>query len=1322
MPEVEITRIGNMDGSYGYSSEVFGFGVGEYDAGLPNLIYDSDTGKMTFSMYQTPYLTFDWNSGNPVVHLGNTSQSVELVTSGLKVGSQGFVGSASSTYDSGDGFWFGYHQTAYKAFIGNRSSGKYMEWDGSDLTVGGTITATGGSIGGWYIASQYLFSADYDVILDSYNKRITIQNILFGSSGIQLEYNAGNPRFYVGNGSSKFMKYENGVLTWSAAQSDIKDDGTLRASDAVISGTLYADAGKIGGWYLASQYLFSEDTDIILDSFTKRITINSLTFGQKGIQLEYNSGNPRFYVGDGSSSGEYLKFDGTNLSWKGANSELKTDGTLHLNNAVLSGTLVSNAGKIAGWNIGGDYLYSDGLEIILDANSTRITIDSLFFGDRGIQMEYNSGNPRFFAGDPSEYFKFDGTNLAWKGTNSSLGLDGILRATGAVISGTLYADAGKIGGWYLSSQYLFSEDSDIVLDSYNKKLTIQGLTFGTSGIQLENNSGSPRFYVGDGGQEFIKYDGTNLSWKGANSELKTDGTLHIQNAVVSGTINALAGYFGNSTNAVEIEPSGLSLGSSGSLRGGKTSYYDDAAGVWLGYDGTAYKFKIGDVSSYLSWDGSTLTVIGDIVANSIDVGTTGYVRGGATDYSTGIGFWLGYDSGAHKVRIGDPNGYLLDWNGTNLTISGTLQASSGFIGGWNINNNTLASDNLILDSLNSRIYSSNYIPGINGAGFSLSPQLLEVNNISARGMIKTAVFEKDTVNVVGGNLMVLDGDVLAQDMTALDASTLIISGTSSFSTNDILRIKDSENDEWFQVTGGSGVTYIVDRDKAGSYGADSNPTWKKGAAIVNYGQSGEGGVLLTASETNAPFVQVFTHAGSPWSAITEKARLGNLTGIGGAVSGTGLWTNNCFLTGSLRTQNNAYSSWSILDEVGFTVNDLNTTNDIACFVGLSDFYTPTIKMYTTSGTAWLSATREYGGLGEPDITNFSLDYKSKLYVGNNTILWAEYDTINTRYIKVGTTSPLNPLAYISSIVDLGTTRPTTTDNKYPSIYGYLSSDNTISNPLKIIGVNGEAYSSSVNSLVDSYYGIYGSVNVKNASSNPFSVGVYGTNNSSMLANNWAAYFDGKTYIQNDLSVSGSFILQPNQTYNLRISGTAPSANRVYTIPDAGGNCEFIMGNGTQSINGAKTFQITSIFQSGFRVDYDLSSYGFRSTTQGASSSNCYIGNGLINVTVSDLRKKDKVNKSLDGLELLKQLEVINFKWKDSYEEKDKKLHIGLAAQQVYGVHECLAKKPENEETGLWATSHDDLFGVLVDAVQQLEKRLTKLEKENKYLKKKLKNA
>lgn len=216
-----------------------------------------------------------------------------------------------------------------------------------------------------------------------------------------------------------------------------------------------------------------------------------------------------------------------------------------------------------------------------------------------------------------------------------------------------------------------------------------------------------------------------------------------------------------------------------------------------------------------------------------------------------------------------------------------------------------------IDGTLTRIVSSDYVSGVFGAGFLLKPDLFEVGNIACRGMIRTAVFQKDVVSAVGGNLVVLPADILDADMSALDIDdeftriteagdtriteagdtritefgSMTIGGDETFYAGDIIRIKEGTYDEWFEVINISQApVYGILRDMAGGYGVDANPAWKKGASVVNFKQSGDGAVYMTASETNAPYLSVFTHAGSPWSILTTRLRLGNLNGFLGYTS------------------------------------------------------------------------------------------------------------------------------------------------------------------------------------------------------------------------------------------------------------------------------------------------------------------------------------------------------------------------------------------------------------------------------------------------------
>jgi hypothetical protein len=48
------------------------------------------------------------------------------------------------------------------------------------------------------------------------------------------------------------------------------------------------------------------------------------------------------------------------------------------------------------------------------------------------------------------------------------------------------------------------------------------------------------------------------------------------------------------------------------------------------------------------------------------------IKGGQTSYNVGTGFWLGMVNGIGKFSIGNPSGNYLTWDGTTLTLAGTL--------------------------------------------------------------------------------------------------------------------------------------------------------------------------------------------------------------------------------------------------------------------------------------------------------------------------------------------------------------------------------------------------------------------------------------------------------------------------------------------------------------------------------------------------------------------------------------------------------------------------------------------------------------------------
>lgn len=76
--------------------------------------------------------------------------------------------------------------------------------------------------------------------------------------------------------------------------------------------------------------------------------------------------------------------------------------------------------------------------------------------------------------------------------------------------------------------------------------------------------------------------------------------------------------------------------------------------------------------------------IKDLRVDTITITNAGYIQGGQTAYDTGTGFWMGYSGGAYKFSLGDSSANKLTWDGSTLAITGTLTATTGSIGGFDI--------------------------------------------------------------------------------------------------------------------------------------------------------------------------------------------------------------------------------------------------------------------------------------------------------------------------------------------------------------------------------------------------------------------------------------------------------------------------------------------------------------------------------------------------------------------------------------------------------------------------------------------------------------
>ncbi len=337
-------------------------------------------------------------------------------------------------------------------------------------------------------------------------------------------------------------------------------------------------------------------------------------------------------------------------------------------------------------------------------------------------------------------------------------------------------------------------------------------------------------------------------------------------------------------------------------------------------------------SSIRGWAGATFAnrntapfrydQAGNVWATAIFIGSSSTIAGFSigADYIKDAADSFGLAStvtGGNDIRF---------WAGSTFANRTTAATFAVYENGYMTLGNP-ASTYIQVDGPNNRIQSSDYITGV--SGFRISPALIEAENIKARGTLKGATFQYDVVSAVGGQLMVSNADNLATDMTALDASTLTVSGASTFSVNDIILIRATTasgiQEEWLRITNvGSAPIYTVTRDLAAAYAPDSNPVWIKGTTIVKQGKSDgaavySGGWLRLFGEgTNSPYYSVYSRTGLSYNNYTEAVRLGNLNGIGGFVSDTyGIFIGN-YSTGKYMTYDTVSSNLVINGFVAIT--------------------------------------------------------------------------------------------------------------------------------------------------------------------------------------------------------------------------------------------------------------------------------------------------------------------------------------------------------------------------------------------------------------------
>jgi len=120
-----------------------------------------------------------------------------------------------------------------------------------------------------------------------------------------------------------------------------------------------------------------------------------------------------------------------------------------------------------------------------------------------------------------------------------------------------------------------------------------------------------------------------------NSLYQSDGTYDPATTLTTWTTPYISSLKVGQLSAITTNTGTLTIDSTGYLRGGQTDY-NTGTGFFLGYSGSAYKFSIGSSTQSLLWDGTSLTLTGNLYA----VGTA---KIDGTAFNSGVGYTIAAD-------------------------------------------------------------------------------------------------------------------------------------------------------------------------------------------------------------------------------------------------------------------------------------------------------------------------------------------------------------------------------------------------------------------------------------------------------------------------------------------------------------------------------------------------------------------------------------------------------------------------------------------------------------------------------------------------------
>ena len=336
--------------------------------------------------------------------------------------------------------------------------------------IKGTIIATSGRIGGWYLGPTDFYTNNNVIYTQSTNYEVGLK----GSSG------ENDAAFYV-------KKRTNGDVVFA-----VQNNGCLTAMNAVIYGTVYASGGTIGGWNIGKASL--------LGSTAIYSTVGNYEIG---MQASSNENNVAFYVKH-KTAGDKLY--------------IKNNGTLYASNAEICGTVYATSGSFTG------SIYASGGTIGgFDIHSYYIVTSSKTWGNNGSLLLCPTGS----SNDDKKEIGGSDKRSGWvitAGSKFGVDKDGYVFCKGAMMSEATFTDDTYFAGSILTGGNVYcSHDTTFMwasFDATNQVMSYDAWAYsGTLGTKKAFFIGVSSWNMKLNGKSVVMKDGIAVT---SDARLKTD--------------------------------------------------------------------------------------------------------------------------------------------------------------------------------------------------------------------------------------------------------------------------------------------------------------------------------------------------------------------------------------------------------------------------------------------------------------------------------------------------------------------------------------------------------------------------------------------------------------------------------------------------------------------------------------------------------------------------------------------------------------------------------------------------------------------------------